>query len=99
MGQNLRHGPSEWTWEENKVFEYALAMHYDFFEKGEWEKLAVLITTKTPTQISSHYTHLLEDIQSIESGLIPPPRFQEKRSDDNGGGSDLEEGEGSSTEL
>ena len=92
-------GPSEWTWEENKVFEYALAMHYDFFQKGEWEKLALLITTKTPTQISSHYTHLLEDIESIESGLIPPPRFQEKRSDDNGGGSDLEGGEGSSTEL
>lgn len=50
-------GPSEWTWEENKVFEHALAMHYDFFEKGEWEKLAVLITTKTPTQISSHHPH------------------------------------------
>ncbi|XP_050254941.1 protein RADIALIS-like 4 [Quercus robur] len=92
-------GPSEWSWEENKVFENALAMHYEYFEKGEWEKIVVLIPTKTPTQISIHYAHLLEDIESIESGLVPPPRFQEKISDDKGGDIDLEEGEGSSTEL
>ena len=70
-------GPSEWSWEENKMFENALAMYYEYFEKGEWEKIVVLIPTKTPTQISIHYAHLLEDIESIESGLIPPPRFQE----------------------
>lgn len=43
----------------------------------EWEKIVVLIPTKTPTQISIHYAHLPEEIESIESGLIPPPRFQE----------------------
>lgn len=100
---------SEWSWEENKVFEEALATHYEYVEKGEWEKLAPLIPTKTPSQICMHFKHLLEDIEVIELMTPLPTKLlhiplryhtneHSKHDDCDDGRSDLEEGEGSSTE-
>ncbi|KAG7980541.1 hypothetical protein I3843_05G187500, partial [Carya illinoinensis] len=54
---------SEWTWEENKVFENTLAMYSEYLGKELWEKISSLIPTKTPSQISLHFKHLVEDIR------------------------------------
>jgi hypothetical protein len=100
---------SEWTWEENKVFEDALANYYEYVERGEWEKFAPLIPTKTPSQICMHFKHLLEDIELIESAMTTTMKLLHiplsyhtnehvERDDHDDGGSDLEEGEESSTE-
>lgn len=91
------------------MFEVTLINYYEYVEKGEWEKFAPLIPTKTPSQICMHFKHLLEDIELIESVTmamklphIPLPYHTNehaKRDDYDDGGSNLEEGEESSVEL
>ncbi|KAG6655336.1 hypothetical protein CIPAW_05G209200 [Carya illinoinensis] len=44
-------------------------------KKNYGKKISSLIPTKTPSQISLHFKHLVEDIQLIESGLLPPLRY------------------------
>ncbi len=89
------------------MFEEALATHYEYVEKGEWEKFAPLIPTKTPSQICMHFKHLLEDIEVIE--LTTPTKLPHiplryhtnehaKHDDYDDGRSNHEEGHGSSTE-
>lgn len=71
---SMSEAVTQWTWEENKVFE----MQWEYLTKGEWEKVAVLLPTKSIDDIKLHYKHLLEDVELIHSGLIPLPDYSDQ---------------------
>ncbi|KAM1124966.1 hypothetical protein ACFX2I_040295 [Malus domestica] len=68
----------QWTWQENKVFETALATYnIHCIEKGEWEKLSLLVPGKSIDQIKSHFMQLLMDLEAIESDQEPLPDYKD----------------------
>ncbi|CAK7342786.1 unnamed protein product [Dovyalis caffra] len=67
--------PTRRTCEENKKFE----MNWEYLIKGEWEKVALLLPEKSVDDIKQHYKHLLEDIELIDSGLVPHPSYSDNK--------------------
>ncbi|XP_048230791.1 transcription factor RADIALIS-like [Ricinus communis] len=67
----------KWSREENKIFE----MNYEHLMKEEWERVALLLPNKTVDDIKLHYKYLLEDIELIESGLVPLPSYADDNDD------------------
>ncbi|KAF8394740.1 hypothetical protein HHK36_020957 [Tetracentron sinense] len=62
---------SGWTWEENKLFELALAVvDVDAENPDRWELVAAMVQGKTAEEVEKHYGILLEDLQCIESGKL-----------------------------
>lgn len=59
----------EWSWEENKEFEVALAA-VDEKHPHRWEVVAAMIGSgqKTAEDVHKHYVILLEDLHLIDSG-------------------------------
>ncbi|XP_073311759.1 transcription factor DIVARICATA-like [Primulina huaijiensis] len=70
---------STWTWEQNKMFENSLVEFPEYFP-NRWDKIAANVGTKTAAEVQRHYSILLEDVASIEAGLVDPPRYEEFRS-------------------
>ncbi|KAL3849620.1 hypothetical protein ACJIZ3_011502 [Penstemon smallii] len=70
MGDSEVSGPCEWSWEENKLFEVAIA------EVGEkdsdrWEAVAAMIGGhKSAEDVYKHFLTLLHDLNLIESGYF-----------------------------
>ncbi|XXG66390.1 hypothetical protein AAC387_Pa05g3880 [Persea americana] len=65
---------ANWTQEENKEFENALA----FFDKetpDRWQRIASRIPGKTVADVYRHYKDLEDDVSVIEAGLIPIPGY------------------------
>ncbi|XP_062084594.1 protein RADIALIS-like 4 [Humulus lupulus] len=59
-----------WSWEENKLFELALAV-VDEQHPRRWELVAAMIGgQKSAQEVRNHYVILLEDLQVIESGKL-----------------------------
>jgi hypothetical protein len=59
-----------WSWEENKLFELALAV-VDEQDPDRWEVVAAMVGgKKSPEDVQKHYVILLEDLQVIESGKL-----------------------------
>ncbi|KAL6285016.1 hypothetical protein ACE6H2_009406 [Prunus campanulata] len=59
-----------WSWEENKLFELALAV-VDEEDPQRWEVVAALLGGKKSAEdVQKHYVILLEDLQVIESGKL-----------------------------
>ncbi|KDP28331.1 hypothetical protein JCGZ_14102 [Jatropha curcas] len=57
-----------WSWEENKLFELALAV-VDEQDPDRWEAVASMIGGKKSAEdVQKHYVILLKDLQCIESG-------------------------------
>lgn len=56
-----------WSWEENKLFELALAI-VDETTPERWTVVAGMIGGKSAEEVEKHYKILLDDLQSIESG-------------------------------
>ncbi|XP_073526394.1 uncharacterized protein [Phyllobates terribilis] len=65
---------SNWSHEENKMFENALALH-DKDTPDRWIKVANMIPGKSVRDVIEHYRELEEDISDIEAGLIPIPGY------------------------
>ncbi|KAJ9175840.1 hypothetical protein P3X46_014352 [Hevea brasiliensis] len=65
---------TEWTKEENKEFERALAI-YDEHEPDRWTKVAAMIPGKTVYDVIKQYRELEEDVSDIEAGKIPIPGY------------------------
>lgn len=65
---------AEWTAEENKRFENALAL-YDKDTPDRWLKVASSIPGKTVGDVIKQYKELEEDVSDIEAGLIPIPGY------------------------
>ncbi|KAF7804970.1 protein RADIALIS-like 3 [Senna tora] len=60
----------EWSWEENKLFEVALAV-VDEQHPDRWEVVAAMIGgKKSAGDVQQHYVILLQDLQIIESGKL-----------------------------
>ncbi|TYJ22619.1 hypothetical protein E1A91_A08G137600v1 [Gossypium mustelinum] len=56
---------SGWSWEENKLFEVALAM-VDEQQPDRWEVIAAMVGgEKSAEDVQKHYVVLLEDLQYI----------------------------------
>lgn len=65
-----------WSREEEKAFENAIAMHWVNDDSMEqWDKISTVVPTKTIEEIKQHYQLLIEDVNAIESGLIPLPKY------------------------
>lgn len=92
-GDDDRH---EWSFEENKAFENAVAelMSKDTVDSPKEllmmvHQIATRIPGKTVRQIKHHLKALSEDIEMIEKGLVPIPNYVDRTSnvthDHNGG--------------
>ncbi|KAJ8620408.1 hypothetical protein MRB53_028937 [Persea americana] len=60
---------SVWSWEENKVFELALAV-VDEQNPDRWNVVAEMVGGKSAEEVEKHYWILVEDLQCIESGEL-----------------------------
>ncbi|CAN4126212.1 unnamed protein product [Withania somnifera] len=65
---------TEWTPEENKRFEDALAL-FDKETPDRWYNVAAMIPGKTVNDVIKRYSELVEDVTDIEAGLIPLPGY------------------------
>ncbi|KAM1307478.1 hypothetical protein ACFX2H_009725 [Malus domestica] len=65
---------ADWTAEENKLFENALAL-YDKDTPERWLSVAAMIPGKTVGDVIKQYKELEEDVSDIEAGLIPIPGY------------------------
>ena len=68
----------KWTWEENQVFENALATVPE--NSNKWATIAALIPTKTANAIQKHYQALLYDVARIEAGEQVVRSYHQRRS-------------------
>ncbi|KAH0686036.1 hypothetical protein KY285_018643 [Solanum tuberosum] len=64
----------EWTKEENKQFESAIAI-YDEKTPDRWFKVAALIPGKSIIDVMNQYKALVSDVYDIEAGLVPNPGY------------------------
>jgi hypothetical protein len=65
---------NDWSSEQNKLFENALANHPED-AVDRWEKIAADVPGKTLEEIKHHYEILVYDIHNIESGFVPLPDY------------------------
>lgn len=65
---------TEWTKEENKKFEKALAL-YDDNTPERWVKVAAMIPGKSVSDVRRQYRELESDVSDIEAGLVPDPGY------------------------
>ncbi|KAA8532092.1 hypothetical protein F0562_006766 [Nyssa sinensis] len=77
----------KWTFEENKLFENALA-ELNLETPDLLEKITSRVPGKTVEQIKEHYEALVDDIKMIESGCVPLPRYKNPKEDEIKGSSD-----------
>ncbi len=73
---------TEWNFEENNIFENALAV-FDLDCPNLFEKIATRLIGKTVAQIKKHFEALIEDIEVIESSLISIPNHKTNESKEN----------------
>lgn len=66
---------SIWTREQDKAFEHALVTYPDEDDEDRFEKIAEKVPGKSVEEIKHHYELLLEDLERIESGLVPLPSY------------------------
>lgn len=65
---------SEWSREQDKAFENALAT-YPEDASDRWEKIAADVPGKTMEEIKQHYEFLVDDVNQIEAGCVPIPSY------------------------
>ncbi|KAJ1393729.1 SANT/Myb domain [Sesbania bispinosa] len=65
---------SEWSREQDKAFENALATHPED-ASDRWEKIAADVPGKTIEEIKQHYELLVDDVNQIEAGCVPLPSY------------------------
>ena len=68
----------DWSREEEKAFENAIAIHWaeeDSKDDDHWAKIASLVPTKTIEELKKHYQLLVEDVTAIEAGHVPIPNY------------------------
>uniref|UniRef100_A0A0C9RFW0 TSA: Wollemia nobilis Ref_Wollemi_Transcript_29274_1277 transcribed RNA sequence n=1 Tax=Wollemia nobilis TaxID=56998 RepID=A0A0C9RFW0_9CONI len=65
---------AEWSREQEKAFEKALADH--FHETADrWDKIASAVPGKDPGDVQRYYELLVEDINGIDAGRVPLPPY------------------------
>ena len=66
---------SSWTAQQNKLFEKALAV-YDHDSPDRWQKVARAVGGKSAEEVKKHYDNLIHDVNLIESGRLPLPKYR-----------------------
>ncbi|KAF3781486.1 Transcription factor DIVARICATA [Nymphaea thermarum] len=84
---------SEWSREQEKAFENALATHPED-SSDRWERIASSVAGKSAVEVKRHYDVLVEDIDGIESGRVPLPSYASSSSSDAFGDASAESGGG-----
>ncbi|KAK4766079.1 hypothetical protein SAY87_007721 [Trapa incisa] len=80
---------SEWSREEEKAFEDAIAMHWVEDSTEHWDKIASSVPSKSMVELKQHYEILAEDIRAIEEGKIQIPNYAaEETTTPSGGAAD-----------
>ncbi|KAG2703431.1 hypothetical protein I3760_06G137100 [Carya illinoinensis] len=64
-----------WSAKDNKAFERALAV-YDKDTPDRWYNVAKAVGGKTKEEVKRRYQELVEDVQRIESGGVPFPKYK-----------------------
>ncbi|CAA3004499.1 transcription factor DIVARICATA-like [Olea europaea subsp. europaea] len=67
--------PANWTFEENELLENALA-EVDPENPAFFENVASRIPWKSIDEIKIHYQALVEDVEMIQSGVYPIPKYE-----------------------
>lgn len=67
--EEIRGMCSGWSWEENKLFELALAI-VDEGNPDRWNMVASMVGGKSAEEVEEHFWILVEDLQCIESGEL-----------------------------
>lgn len=70
-----RSSNSSWTAKQDKQFEMALAT-YDKDTPDRWQNVARAVGGKSAEEVKRHYELLLRDVNDIESGRYPQPRYR-----------------------
>ncbi|XP_057852884.1 transcription factor SRM1 [Cryptomeria japonica] len=66
----------EWSSEQNKLFEHALAQ-FEQETPDRWERVAGSVPGKTAEDVRKHYELLVEDVDFIEAGRVALPDYAE----------------------
>ncbi|KAJ8636227.1 hypothetical protein MRB53_010494 [Persea americana] len=66
--EEIRGMCSGWSWEENKLFELALAI-VDEGNPDRWNMVASMVGGKSAEEVEEHFWILVEDLQCIESEM------------------------------
>ncbi|GMH13893.1 hypothetical protein Nepgr_015734 [Nepenthes gracilis] len=72
-----------WTPKQNKLFERALAL-YDKDTPDRWQNISMAVGGKSPEEVRRHYEILVQDLENIESGLVPIPIYKNTMSNGRG---------------
>ncbi|KAL8267230.1 hypothetical protein R6Q59_004574 [Mikania micrantha] len=72
---------SIWTREQDRAFEDALVSYYKEDSEDCWEKIANDVAGKSVEEIKHHYKLLVDDLDRIESGIVPLPTYSTSSDD------------------
>ncbi|CAN4119089.1 unnamed protein product [Withania somnifera] len=78
MRPDRAYNSSSWTKEEDRAFENALAVYLG--DSDVVLNIAAAVPRKSTQEIIKHYNVLVEDINSIESGIVPLPKYRRMQS-------------------
>ncbi|XP_059300258.1 transcription factor SRM1-like [Lycium ferocissimum] len=78
MSTNQTYNGSFWTKEEDTIFENTLAIY--FTDDNLLMKMAEALPGKSLDDIKQHYDMLVEDVDAIESGRVPLPKYPKMQS-------------------
>ncbi|KAL8201468.1 hypothetical protein R6Q57_012807 [Mikania cordata] len=70
-----------WTREQDRAFEDALVAYYKEDSEDCWEKIANDVAGKSVEEIKHHYKLLIDDLDRIESGIVPLPTYSTSSDD------------------
>lgn len=70
---------STWSREQDIMFENALATYPEDLS-DRWEKVAADVPGKSLEEVRDHYELLVDDVNQIESGCVPLPRYNSSSS-------------------
>lgn len=70
------HTDDQWSFEEIKIFEKAVAEFGLDHSEGLFERIAARLPRKTETQVRNRWEMLLREVEMIESGFIPIPYYK-----------------------
>ncbi|KAJ0825169.1 putative transcription factor MYB-HB-like family [Helianthus annuus] len=81
-------GDSRWTREQDRAFEDALVAYYKEDSEDCWEKIATDVAGKSVEEVKHHYELLVDDLDRIESGIVPLPSYSTSSDDSASHGGD-----------
>ncbi|KAK9052598.1 hypothetical protein SSX86_029228 [Deinandra increscens subsp. villosa] len=79
---------SIWTREQDRAFEDALVAYFIEDSEDCWERIATDVAGKSVEEIKHHYKLLIDDLDRIESGIVPLPSYSTSSDDSAGHGGD-----------